>query len=332
MIFHPPILAVLLASAFSIVTLVWASGFAVQVVRRWDVASGHAAQIAMEKRTYLVSTALAFVLAIEAVSLLLFVENAERMSVMFVGAMCATGTLNVNPYGFPALVLKTVVFFSAAVWLIVNRADFMGRDYPLTRFKYTLLILIAPAVAATAILQYSYFTNLRADVITSCCSRVFVGGRSNIESQLSAIDPALALWLVFGGLAGVVALAAAAMRWRVARLVYAVASAGYFAIGIAAIISVIAPYIYEQFHHHCPFCILKPEYGYIGYFLYLPLFFGTATGLSLGALSLWPAPPSLEDRLPAFQQRIVLISAGSLLIFGAIALTAILRSNLIMFG
>ncbi len=331
MIFHPPILAILLASTLSLVTLVWVSAFAVRLVRQWDVASGHANQIALERRTYLVSTALVFVLALEAVSLVLFTENAERMSVMFVGAMCAIGTLNVNGYGFPALFLKIVLFFAAAVWLIVNHADGLGRDYPLTRFKYAFLIALAPIVVAVALLQLAYFWNLRADVITSCCSRVFAAGGDGVEADLSGIDPRLAL-LLFGGLGVVAASAAAALKWRAVRLVYAAVSAGYFAVAIAAIISVIAPYVYEQFHHHCPFCILKPEYGYIGYWLYLPLFTGTATGLALGALSLRPTPESLTGRFPALVRRIASVSVASYLLFGAVALTAILRSNLIMFG
>ncbi|MCW2307996.1 hypothetical protein [Rhodobium gokarnense] len=332
MIFHPPILAILIASTLSLVTLVWASGFAARLVRRWDVSSGHAGQIALEKRTYLVSTALVFVLALEAVSLILFVENAERMSVLFVGAMCAIGTLNVNAYGFPALILKVALFFGAAVWLIVNHADGLGRDYPLTRFKYGLLIALSPLVVAVAAVQFAYFYNLRADVITSCCSRVFVPNAGGLEADLSSLDPALALALLFGGLGVIAALALAALRWRAARLAYAIASVLYFAIGLSAVISVVSPYIYEQFHHHCPFCILKPEYGYIGYWLYLPLFVGTASGLGLGALSLKATPTSLQDALPPYRRRLILASVAGFGLFGAVALLAILRSNLIMFG
>ncbi|MBB4303870.1 hypothetical protein GGD81_002922 [Rhodobium orientis] len=332
MIFHPPILAILLASTLSLVTLVWASGFAARLVRKWDVASGHAGQIALEKRTYLVSTALVFVLALEAVSLILFTENAERMSVLFVGAMCAIGTLNVNAYGFPALILKVALFFGAAVWLIVNHADGLGRDYPLTRFKYGLLIALSPLVVAVAAVQFAYFYNLRADVITSCCSRVFVPNAGGLEADLSSLDPAFALGLLFGGLGVIAVLALAALRWRAGRLAYAAVSLVYFAAGISAVISVVSPYIYEQFHHHCPFCILKPEYGYIGYWLYLPLFVGTSAGLGLGALSLKRTPASLQEALPPFRRRLILTSLAGFGLFGAVALTAILRSNLIMFG
>jgi hypothetical protein len=76
--------------------------FAVRLLRHWNPASGSERQIALERQTYLVTTGVGLVLLIQCVALLLFVYNAERMSVLFTGAMCATGTLNVNAYGFPA--------------------------------------------------------------------------------------------------------------------------------------------------------------------------------------------------------------------------------------
>ncbi len=332
MIFHTPIMAMLLASLLSTTTIIWAAGFSVQVLRHWDTGSGHARQIAMERRTYLVSTALAFVMVLELASLMLFVFNADKMAVMFVGAMCAVGTLNVNAYGMPALILKIIVFFSAAVWLVINHVDAMGRDYPLTRFKYAFLLGLAPVMVAAAALQLAYFLNLNADVITSCCSKLFTPETTGIDAQLSAADPKLALWLFGGGVAGMLALAATARRYGRFALLYAIAGAGFFGLSIVAIVSVISSYIYEQPHHHCPFCILKPEYDYIGYGLYLPLFAATAFALAAGFLSLGPLPASLKAYLPATRRSIIALSAVFYVLFGVVALYAIFRSHLILFN
>ncbi len=334
MIFQSTILALLLVASLSSLILLWAAHFSYQILRRWDLESGHANQIRMERKTYLVSTALAFVMGIELISLLLFVYNADRMAVLFTGAMCAVGTLNVNAYGFPALLFKLAAFFGAFVWLILNKVDGKGRDYPLTRFKYAFLIGLAPVMLASAGLQLAYFLNLQTEVITSCCSRLFTPEVSGIEAQLASMDPELALWLLFAGL-GVLTLLATLGLWR-ARLsaLYALACPFYFVAAITAIISVIAPYIYAQPHHHCPFCILKPEYDFIGYGLYLSLFVGTGFALGAGFLSLpikATRAVSLKSHLPQAVSRYIGYSIAGYLTFGALCLFAIWLSNLALF-
>ena len=51
-------------------------------------------------------------------------------------------------------------------------------------------------------------------------------------------------------------------------------------LGILAIISFVAPYIYLEPTVHCPFCLIKPENYYYGYFIYLTLFMGSFFGSS----------------------------------------------------
>ena len=146
MIFQPAIIALLLAAGLSLAMLATASPFAVQLIRHWDLGSGSERQLRLERLTYLFSMMVALVCGLQILSTLLFVFNADKMSVMFVGAMCAVGASSV------------VAFFAALM-------------------------------------------------------------------------------------------------------------------GIVAFVSL---YIYEHPHHHCPFCILKPEYDYQGYLLYVPLFAAAA--------------------------------------------------------
>lgn len=332
MIFHPPVLALLLASLVSAATLGWAGLFALRLVRHWDVTSGSRRQIELEKRTYLVSALVKFALVLEFGSLILFVVNADAMAPLFTGAMCAVGTLNNNAYGFPALLLKLGVFFAAAVWLIVNRVDETGRDYPLTRHKYWLLIGLAPLVIAAGLVQFAYFAGLRADVITSCCSRLFVPEGTGVESQMAALPPGPALGLLYGGFA-LLAVFAWRLRGRPgAGVWFAPAAAGFFALALVATISAISSYVYEQPHHHCPFCLLKGEYGYVGYALYLPLFAGTAFGLAAGLLAAFCEPASLAGRYRATIQRHIELAAALYAAFVAVALAIVLRSNLVLFG
>jgi len=329
-IFQPAIIALLLASGLGVLMLLLAAPFALQIIRRWDMGSGSELQLVLERRTYLFSTLVSLVLAMQLVALLLFIFNADRMAVMFVGAMCAVGTLNANAWGFPALLTQMAMFFLSALWLAINHVDSQGRDYPLVRIKYALLIALLPVMAGVLALQWQYFSNLRADVITSCCGSLFSGEAKGLSGDLSALPPRPALigfYLALG--AAIAASGHTAWRGRGGYLT-ALASALAFAAALAGILSFLSLYIYEHPHHHCPFCILKPEYDGQGYWLYAPLFAASAAGLCAGAIQPFSRIPSLADVVPAVAKRLAAVASWGFLIFAALASVMIGRSNLIL--
>ncbi|MBF0247364.1 MAG: hypothetical protein HQL36_04740 [Alphaproteobacteria bacterium] len=332
MIFHPTILALLIGSALSSVMVLAGAAFGVRVLRRWDIASGRHGQLVLERRTYLFSVLLAFVMVAELLSLLLFVFNADRMSAQFVGAMCAVGTLNANAFGFPALILKIAVFFLASVWLIVNHVDNMGYDYPLIRVKYAMLIVIAPVVLAAAGVQAAYFLDLDPEVITSCCGKLFTQDATGVSAELAGLDEKAALVLLFGSLALAGVVAAVHARTGQGGMLYGAVSVLVFVAAIAGIVSVVSLYVYEHPNHHCPFCLLKPEYGYFGYWLYVPLFAGTVLGMGGGPIAVFAGAPSLAEIAPRVSRRLVTTSMVCLTGFGAACAYAILSSGLILFG
>jgi hypothetical protein len=334
MLFQPAIIALLLASALCVLALVASAPFALDVIRRWDIKSGSERQLNMERRTYLFSTLLTFVMALQLGAVLLFVFNAEKMSGMFVGAMCAVGTLNVNAFGFPALNAKIAVFFLAAMWLSINHVDSQARDYPLVRIKYALLLALAPLLALSAWTELEYFLGLKADVITSCCGSLFSETGPTLASEASSLPPLPALWLFYGSLGVAIALASVHGYGGGRRgwLAYgvAIASALAFVATIAGILSFVSLYIYEHPNHHCPFCILKPEYGYQGYWLYVPLFGATAAGLAAGAVQPFAGRSSLRAVIPAFSRHMASIAAYGFLLTAAIATAMIWQSRLIL--
>jgi hypothetical protein len=307
-----------------------ASGFAWQILRHWDMNSGSELQIQLERRTYLISTLLGFALGAELLSLLLFVHTAEHLSSQFVGAMCATGVLNVNAFGFPTLVLKIVVFFLGAVWLLLNHIDHQGYDYPLVRVKYGLLLAIAPLTLAELMVQTGYFLGLQPDIITSCCGSLFSTDSQSVAAELAGLPPRplLALFYTVGALILLIGLAF--RRWPQWGLWFAGVSGLGFCIAIAAIIAFLSLYVYENPHHHCPFCLLEPGYGYVGYALYLPLFVATAAGLGAGMMALFRTIPSLESVLPREIRRLTSWSLLGFGLFYGLATGLILRSHLIL--
>lgn len=327
MILHPPVMALSLAALLSAATLGWAGVFSVQLLRHWNLASGARRQIELERRTYLIATTLTLVLALQGFALMLMVFNADAMAPLLVGAMCAFGTFNASVFGFPALFAKMALFFAAIVWLAMNHADVQARDYPLTRRKYALLLLIAPLGLIDAGLSLAYFADLKTDTLTSCCGTVFNPEKTGLGAEAAALDPRTALILLAGSLGLTTVLGWLADRRPTMAIAYGAASPVFFAVALAAVVSAVSIYSYENPYHHCPFCLLKREYNYIGFALYAPLFFGAACGLASGVLSLRP-PPSLQSRLLRLTRRLRRVSLAGFLIFGLLCALMVATSAL----
>jgi len=88
-----------------------------------------------------------------------------------------------------------------------------------------------------------------------------------------------------------------------------------FVVAAASLVSFICLYFYELPSHHCPFCILQKEYGYIGYALYATLLGGAISGLGIGALMPFTSHPSLSRVIPAIQRRLALVTLALYLLF-----------------
>jgi hypothetical protein len=332
MVVNTAIVALVIASAVAMVMLAYSAAFGWRLVRHWDLASGSELQVSLEQHTYLISTLVAFVLASEAASLLLFVHNADRMAPLFVGAMCAVGTLNTSAYGFPDLLLKILVFFMASVWLILHHLDTRGYDYPLTRLKYRLLLAILPFVLVEAYLQLRFFLALDTDVITSCCGRLFGAGRDDVAAELAGLPPAPTLAAFYGVMTVTLAAGLAAHRWPRMGYLYALLTAVAFAVSLVAIVSFVSLYVYEHPHHHCPFCLLKADYAYQGYLLYGPLFAATALGLGAGAVRAFARVESVREVVPGLARRLTNISLGLLVFFSLWVTYLVAGSGLILLG
>ena len=335
MLISPAVLALNGVSFTVTLLLLMAAGFGLQVLRHWDITSGSERQLELERRTYLISTLVTWCVAAAVISLLLFVYNAEQMATQFVGAMCATGVLNAHPMGWPTLFLKILVFFAGAAWLLLNRLDNQAPDYPLVRVKYGLLLVLLPLVALEAGVQIRYFLGLNPDVITSCCGSLFTAEGEGVAATVAGLDPAWSLVALYGS--GLAVLGAGLIHgWRArsggSGAGFALSGGLAFVAALAAIVSCVALYIYEHPHHHCPFCILKAGHGFVGYWLYVPLFAATALALGVGLISPWGRVPSLAAAVRADGRRFTALALALFALFYGVATFAILTSNLTMQG
>jgi hypothetical protein len=327
---HPAVLAlnliaVLVAAALSVGGL-----FAGRILKRWDLSSASPGQLALERQTYLIATLAGWALAASALSLLLFVYTAEDLSSQLTGAMCATGVLNANVYGWPVLVLKVFIVLGATAWLTLNAVDNASPEYPLVQQKYLLLLGLAPLALLDAILQVRFFAALDPEVITSCCGSLFSADAQGVAATISALPAGWGLLLL-----GLTAppLMIAGNRYRRTGTGggwFALTAVGAFAAALIAIVSTVALFIYEHPHHHCPFCILKAGHGYVGYALYLPLFLAVAAALSAGLISRWAGVPGLTGIIRERGRWLASLSLAGFAIFYGVALIAMLQSNLVM--
>ncbi|NTV49716.1 MAG: hypothetical protein HGB32_02715 [Geobacteraceae bacterium] len=328
MILQPAALALQLIALLVSAMGLYAGYYGIRILGRWDPASGSEGQLELERRTYLVSTIMSYILSFELMSLFLFIYTADDLHSLFTGAMCAAGTLAVNSFGYPALLFKIVNFLLAGVWLIVNHADNRGYDYPLIRVKYRLLSLIVPLLLLESGLLFAYFDGLKPDIITSCCGSLFSHESRSISGDLASL-PHLPMQIIFfSGMA--ITLASGLYFYSRGRLAYLFSAAATitFLIAVAAILSFISLYFYELPTHHCPFCLLQKEYGYIGYLLYATLFGGAVAGIGVGALMPFGKVGSLARIIPVIQRRLTIIALVNYLLFTLIVVWTMVFSAL----
>ncbi|TYO97107.1 hypothetical protein EDC39_11137 [Geothermobacter ehrlichii] len=317
MILHPGILALLLGALLSLLLLTLALPEVWAVLRRWRPESCSEQQLRLERRTSLVSTLVAYAAGFQLVGLLLFVYATDSLHGQFVGAMCATGTLNANPVGWNLLPLKLILFFLAAFWLALNGLIRRAPDYPLMRTVYALLPLLWLLVLLDFVLQLDFFTGLQPQIITSCCGSLFSTAGSGVAGSLGGLPVRLLMVLFYGWSLLLVGLLLAMLRFRAGWLRGAavLAAAVFLPLSLAATIAFIAVYIYQLPGHHCPFDLLQAGYHWIGYPLYFGLFGGGFFAMLPGMGRLLCRIPSLRPLVEATERRWILLALAGIGLF-----------------
>lgn len=317
MILNPWILGLLAGHVTLLFIYLPAVKSAWRIRRRWCFESSSEVQYDLEKRTYLVSSVMNMVLAIQMTMLFLLVLAADELSKLLPGAMCATGVFSANEFGYPLLIVKIVSFFGYFSWLVLNHQDNRSETYPLIRTKYLLLMGLFPFVVVELILLYLFAANLNPSVISSCCGSIYAETASGMGGMIAGMSP----WISLPALFGVCFIiqfntllekrnVSEPSRWNA--LLDLTVWPLFFTIAIMNIISFFSIYIYEMINHKCPFCFIKGEYHYLGYPIYLTLFAATASGLSCGVLD-WFKNPALDiNNLRQMKRRLRIFSISGM--------------------
>ncbi|MCB2183368.1 MAG: hypothetical protein KQH63_15145 [Desulfobulbaceae bacterium] len=334
MILHPGILALLLGSTFVLLMLLYASAIGIKILAKWDFESSSATQLSLERQTYLVSTLTSYAFGFVLLSLFFFVYTVDDIHKLFVGAMCAVGSLNANPVGWNVLWAKMLCFFLAAIWLAANYFDQRAEDFPLIRIKYSFLLLLVPIICFDIYFQSRYFLGLEPEIITSCCGSLFSSKDSSVGSGMAGLPVKPMMWFFYLSLAlhlGTT-LVCCYTEKGFFRYLLTIESILLFFVAITSIVSFISLYIYELPTHHCPFDIVQKEYNFIGYPLYISLFCGVLFGLLPGIFHPLKKYPSLGAEVRRVEKKWFIWSILCIICFTVVATWPILFGNLTMQG
>ncbi|MBI4773187.1 MAG: hypothetical protein HY788_03225 [Deltaproteobacteria bacterium] len=327
MILNPAIIALILGSLLLSLFAVYSSAIGWRIIRRWDIRSGSELQVSLERKTYLISTVLAYLMGFQLFSFFLFIYTSDVLHEIFIGAMCAAGTLNVDPHGYPALLVKIANVVSCGVWLSMNHIDNQAEDYPLIRPKYKFLMFLTGMLLLETYLQLRYFSGMRADVITSCCGTLFSESSETITGELAGIPSIASQIILFASFLLTIRVGGYYLWTGKGAKAFSRMSVWFFVFALVALISFISLYYYELPTHHCPFCVLQKEYHYIGYPMYITLLTGSIFGISVGLMNRYRDIDSLKSIIAKIQVRWCWAAMLSYLAFMLIALYPMIFSD-----
>lgn len=327
MIIDPPIIGLIFTAMTGMCFLIYASGIGARIIIQWDIKNGDERQLILERKTCLISIILYYVMICEFLSLFLFVFIAEDIHTLFTGSMCAAGTLNVNRFGYPFLLMKLISFILCGIWAIINYVDNKGFDYPIIRFKYAFLIIITGLIICETAFLINYFFRLTPDIITSCCGTLFNEDSRNMAAQIISLPSVETKILFYALLALTIGSGTYFCLVEKSPLIFSFFSIVMLPLCLASVISFISVYFYQQPTHHCPFCLLKKEYSYVGYLLYLTLFIAAITGAGTGFIHFFKKRPSVQEVIPKIQKRLCGISISGYAVFALITSYPIVFSD-----
>lgn len=69
---------------------------------------------------------MSYAMGFQLLSLFLFVCTAEDKARFIIGAICATGSLYANLWGYPALILRIITFLLAGTWMLASNLSLKG--------------------------------------------------------------------------------------------------------------------------------------------------------------------------------------------------------------
>ncbi|MDW7693209.1 hypothetical protein R9C00_00510 [Flammeovirgaceae bacterium SG7u.111] len=281
---------------------------------KWDANSTSDLQLQLERKTYLISTIVQFVMIFQVVSLLMFLNTVNiHLPSVVKGAMCATGALGANEFGYPTLYIKVGAVLVYATYLFMHQLDESEPEFPLTPLKYWILPLAFLLVGADLVLMILYFANINPDVIATCCSVAFIGsgakadflGNGGIDPIIYIGTSSLSFFALIGSVLFIKKKANLLSLWI--SIVFSISST-------LALRYYFVKYIYGLPSHLCLFDIFFGQYYFIGYVIFGAYYITVIAALLKSILAL------SEGRLKTEHHSLDKILGRIIIVAGTVAL------------
>ncbi|MDH4944212.1 hypothetical protein [Sulfurimonas sp. C5] len=275
MIFTPEILTIYILDILFLGFASIAFYYSLKIALNYNRNQNTPLQYDLEKKSYLASTIIKFILFIKIPMFVFFVFTLDKLSNILVGAMCAAGVVNATEYGVPLLILKMLNLYLFAFWITLNSEDMKTEEQRYFKAKFLLFLIAFVFLVIEIIVEILMFSSIDITSVVDCCGAIFSVTDTTYISEILAKEKFLTI-LFYANFAVLVVT-----YFMKNRIIYGVFSFSFLIIALLSLISFFGTYIYELPTHHCPFCMLQKDYMYIGYLLYIFLFYGTFYGISL---------------------------------------------------
>ncbi len=247
--------------------------FSLRLIRNWQAESNSEQQIALERDSYLIGAVVQFGLFFQLILLVMFLNTVNtHLTGQIEGAMCATGVLGANDYGYPLLYLKLSSLLSYALYLIFNFFDQREPAYPLTPTKFWFIFPAFVLMSLDLFWTFRFFSLIDPNIIATCCSVSFLSESSSpfglyqTANDLPVYLKAWALVCLLMVLMSFFWLNSFAQLgfWYVQSML----GIAYAVLAIFLLKNYFVKYIYGLPSHNCLFDIFWAKYYYIGFLLY----------------------------------------------------------------
>ena len=241
---------------------------AIVILKKWDFNKFTKEQFNLEKKQYLVSTVIFFILIIKIFTTIYFVYTIDSLAILVPGAMCAAGVISANSYGLNLLFLKLVILFFLIFWSSLNSYDLKAKNYPFLKLKMAVFIVVFSLLTAELVLDFLYFLNIDLNLPVSCCSTLFgqLEGQNPLPFGLNIPKLITLFYILY-----VIVILSLILNQKV---ISAISAVLFVVVAYYSVVYFFGTYVYELPTHKCPFCMMQREYYYIGYIIWGSLFLG----------------------------------------------------------